>query len=63
MIQSIIEQPWAFVGLVLVLILLQAGAALRIRRDRRLRQRALADRRQSIRPGDDRRWQARPRRR
>ncbi|MGE5493488.1 MAG: hypothetical protein ACM31P_19695 [Actinomycetota bacterium] len=63
MIQSIIDQPWAFVGLVLILILLQVGAALRIRHDRRLKQRALADRRQSIRSGEDRRWQARPRRR
>lgn len=61
MIQSILDHPWAFLALLLVLALLQVGAALRTRHDRRLRQRALADRRQAPRPSPDRRWLARPR--
>lgn len=61
MIQSILDQPWAFLAMILILLLLQVGAALRIRRDRRRRQRALVDRRQGIRQGADRRWLARPR--
>lgn len=59
MIQHIIAQSWAFLGLVLVLALLHVGAAIRIRHDRHLKQRAMADRRQKPRPGPDRRWRAR----
>ena len=51
---------WAFLILLVVFILLQMGAAIRIRHDRRLKQRALADRRQAPRSGTDRRWLARP---
>lgn len=61
MIQSILDHPWAFLGMLLALLLLQVAAAMRIRRDRRRKQRALVDRRQGIRPGPDRRWLARPR--
>ncbi|HJW25653.1 MAG TPA: hypothetical protein VJ576_12210 [Rhodocyclaceae bacterium] len=62
MIQSILHQPWVFLAWILVLVLLQMGAALRIRHDRKLRRRrALADRRQVPRPEPDRRWSARPR--
>lgn len=59
--QKIIDQPWMFLGLLAILVLLQLGAELRIRLDRKRKQRALNDQRQQPRAGPERRWQARPR--
>lgn len=59
MIQRIIDQPWVFLGFVTVIVLLNVGAAIRIRHDRNLKRRAAADRRKSARRGGDRRWRPR----
>jgi hypothetical protein len=59
MIQEIIDRPWAFLTLVVILALLGVGANLRTRHDRKLKRRALADQRKTPRPGPDRRWRAR----
>jgi len=61
MLQQIADHPWASLSFVLVIVLLQLAAVMRIRRDRQRKQRALADRRQSPRSEADRRWNARPR--
>jgi hypothetical protein len=59
MLQRIIDQPWISLGLVITMILLYAGASLRVRRDSRRRSRAIDDRRKELRPDADRRWQPR----
>lgn len=59
MLQRIIDQPWISLGLVISMILLYAGALIRIRRDGRRRTRAIDDRRKDLRPEADRRWQPR----
>ena len=59
MIQEIIDRPWAFLTLVVILALLGVGASIRTRHDRKLKRRALADKRKTPRPGPDRRWRAR----
>ncbi|MBS1191855.1 MAG: hypothetical protein H6R10_3647 [Rhodocyclaceae bacterium] len=60
-IQNIIDHPWAFLGLVLILVLLHWAASMRLRHERRRKERALVDRRQKLRAEADRRWLARPR--
>lgn len=62
MIQSILDHPWTFLTFVLILVVLNLGAAMRVRRDRKLkRRRAIIDRRQMPRQGPERRWTSRPR--
>jgi hypothetical protein len=56
MFQHVIDQPWPFFGIVLILALLQCGASLRIRYDRRQKARAAVERRKSGRQGEGRRW-------
>jgi len=59
MIQRIIEQPWAFFGLVVTLMLLYLGAIIRIKRDNERKARANVDRRKSPRVEPERRWSPR----
>jgi len=59
MIRNIIEQPWAFLFFVVLLVLLNLGAAIRMRHDRALKRRANINRRRLSRPARDRRWSAR----
>lgn len=56
MLQNVIDQPWPFVGIMLILALLQVGASLRIRYDRRQKARAAVERRKNGRQGEGRRW-------
>jgi len=60
MIQSIRDHPLVFLSLLMIIVLLQVLAALRLRHERKRKQRALVDRRQSARTEPDRRWQPRP---
>lgn len=61
MFRYMLDHPVPLLGFLAVITLLCLCASLRVRRDRRLRQRALVDRRQASRTGPDRRWQPRPR--
>ena len=55
-IQRIVDMPWMFVGTVLCIVLLNVAAAIRLRRDNRLKTRAPLDRRSQPRAEPDRRW-------
>lgn len=59
MFQRMMDQPWISLGMLVTLVLLYVGATLRIRRDRNLKARAIADRRKTPRPASDRRWHSR----
>ncbi|MBK7424016.1 MAG: hypothetical protein IPJ48_13500 [Propionivibrio sp.] len=54
MIQHIIDMPWIAIALLLVLIFLHGGIAIRIRREDKLKDRACIDRREMPRPEADR---------
>lgn len=61
MFSYMFDHPVPLLGFVTVIALLCFCAMLRVRRDRRLKQRrALVDRRQPSRAGQERRWQPRP---
>lgn len=55
-----IAHPWVFFGFLLIMLLLQLGATLRVRHDKNLKRRAQLDRRLAVRGGAERRWRARP---
>jgi len=59
MLQRVIDQPWVFLAFVLAVVVLNVFATLRVRRDRKLKRRAITDRRKPLRSGTDRRWQSR----
>ena len=54
-----IDKAWILVVFIVIIALLWLGAGMRIRRDRRLKKLAGADRRKKYRPGRDRRWKPR----
>ena len=55
MIQHVFDKPWIAFVLLLVLILLYVGVALRIRRENKRKDRSLIDRREKPRPEAERR--------
>lgn len=55
MIQHIIDKPWIALALLLVLVFLHVGVAIRIRREDKLKDRACIDRREMPRLEPDRR--------
>lgn len=59
MFQRMVDQPWISIGMLVTLVLLYFGAMLRIRHDKRLKSRAIADRRKIPRPESERRWLSR----
>jgi len=59
MIQRIIDHPWIFFAFVMLLLLLNIGAAIRTRHDDKLKIRAKVNRRLKPRAGKDRRWRPR----
>jgi predicted RND superfamily exporter protein len=59
MIQNIVNYPWVLLFLLVILGLLSAGAARRVRRERQLKHRAILDRRTSERARNERRWELR----
>ena len=56
MIQNIVDNPFIFCTFVALLIFLNIGAALRVRHDRTLKDRAKVNRREKPRAEKDRRW-------
>lgn len=57
MVETIIARPWAFLGLIAVLIVLSLCAALRTRHDMKLKRRTTVPRRKTPRGAKDRRWE------
>ena len=63
MLEQIVARPWVFFALLMVIVVLSVCAAIRTRRDMRLKPRTSVPRRKTPRGSNDRRWEGQRRKR